>query len=89
MSRTSFIKALHEEAPGLISVLADVNDETPRTPVSFKVDPVANHVRLSIKLGDSKPRVLLFATETDAAKFLGLTYKSIKFQESAFSLLLR
>jgi hypothetical protein len=49
----------------------------------------ADGVHLSIKVGNGDPRHLLFASEVDAARFMGRIYKSIKLQESAFSLLRR
>ena len=88
MTSTTFIKALHQEAPGLLSDLSDTRDAAHGMPLAFKVEPRSDHVRLSLKLGDEDPRDLLFAPEADAAKFLGRRYKSVKLSESAFSLLL-
>jgi hypothetical protein len=89
MTSTTFIKALHKEAPGLLSDLSQTRGAAHGMPLALKVEPRSDHVRLSIKLGDDDPRDLLFATEADAAKFLGRVHKSVKLQESAFSLLLR
>lgn len=89
MTRTSFIKALHKEAPGLLSDLSGTRHAANGTPVAFKVEPESDQVRLILKLGDNDPHDLRFATEADAAKFLGRGYKAVKLWESALSLLLR
>ena len=89
MTSTTFIKALHKEAPGLISDMSGTRTQGKDMPVAFKVEPAADGVRLSIRFGDEDPRHLLFATETDAAKFLGRIHRSVKLSESAFSLLRR
>ena len=86
MTSTTFIKALHTEAPGLLS---DLSGATQGTPFAFKLEAGQHQVRLSLKLGEDEPRDLLFATEADAAKFLGRGFKAVKLWESALSLLLR
>jgi hypothetical protein len=89
MTQTTFVKALHKEAPGLISDISGPRDRDNDMPIAFQVKPAADGVQLSIRFGDEDPRDLLFASETDAAKFLGRVYKSVKLTESAFSLLRR
>lgn len=89
MTQTTFVKALHKEAPGLISDLSATRDPADGTSFAFRVEPTPDGVRLSIKLGNEDPRHLSFATEADAAKFIGRLYKGVKCYESAFSLLSR
>lgn len=89
MTQTSFVKALHKEAPGLISDFSATQDRDHPSSFAFRVNPAADGVRLSLKVDDGEPRDFLFATEEDAAKFLGRLYRSVKTWESALSLLLR
>jgi hypothetical protein len=58
-------------------------------PFAFTVEPGPHRVQLSLKMGEDEPHQLLFATEADAATFLGRSFKAMKLWESALSLPLR
>lgn len=87
MTQTTFIKALHREAPGLMADMSRTQDQADRTPTKLKVTPADGGVLLTIMVGDGELREFLFASEADAAKFIGRLYKAITLQESAFDLI--